>query len=288
MALEAPVTFIHTLNASNPVSGDPAQFGDDHIRNIKGAILTTFPNITSAVTATAAELNFVDGVTAPIQAQFDAIILEAISELSGKQDTAPELTDIDNLVTFGLLVKSDANNVISRKIVGAGETVVTNDDGVAGDITITTTTNFNPLANADVGMPRIKGRALDTYLGYRNFTATSYVFANLDRYGEILVQGHFKGSDAADKMNIEFSNNNGSSYGAVQMLIPISTNTGVYITAINLQTGLVSYSRNTATGLIADSLTLTVPSNCNAFRISRSTAAANSFTAFVTSLGGLI
>lgn len=56
MALET-VTTINTLVETNPTSTDPASQGDDHIRNIKRAIKTTFPNITGPVTVSHTHLN---------------------------------------------------------------------------------------------------------------------------------------------------------------------------------------------------------------------------------------
>lgn len=50
--------FIDSLNASNPVGAtDPKSQGDDHIRGIKSTLLATFPNVTAAITRTAAQLN---------------------------------------------------------------------------------------------------------------------------------------------------------------------------------------------------------------------------------------
>ena len=51
------VTFISDLDQNNPAGGDSIAEGDDHIRNIKKAIQSTFPNINEAVTTTAEDLN---------------------------------------------------------------------------------------------------------------------------------------------------------------------------------------------------------------------------------------
>lgn len=56
MSLES-ATYINQLNASNPLGSDPIASGDDHIRLIKGAIKSTFPNITGAVNVTQGDLN---------------------------------------------------------------------------------------------------------------------------------------------------------------------------------------------------------------------------------------
>lgn len=70
MTVEAATT-INTLDATYPASGDPKAEGDDHIRLIKSAIKTTFPNVSGALTATHTQLNYVTGVTSAIQVQLD-------------------------------------------------------------------------------------------------------------------------------------------------------------------------------------------------------------------------
>jgi hypothetical protein len=50
-------TYINTLNATYPASGDAKSEGDDHIRLIKSVLKATFPNIDAAVTATDNLLN---------------------------------------------------------------------------------------------------------------------------------------------------------------------------------------------------------------------------------------
>lgn len=74
MGLET-ATYISDLNAANPLGGDQKSQGDEHIRLLKTVIKATFPNVTGAVTPTHTELNYVDGVTSPIQAQIDALVL---------------------------------------------------------------------------------------------------------------------------------------------------------------------------------------------------------------------
>lgn len=56
MGLES-ATYISGLNSANPTTSDAKTEGDDHIRLIKSTILTTFPNITGAVTATHGAIN---------------------------------------------------------------------------------------------------------------------------------------------------------------------------------------------------------------------------------------
>lgn len=61
MPLES-VTHISDLVPTNPVGAtDPKSQGDDHLRNIKLALKTDFPNITGVVSATQAQLNVLSG-----------------------------------------------------------------------------------------------------------------------------------------------------------------------------------------------------------------------------------
>src|SRR4051812_43863949 len=51
------VTHISDLNSSWPLGSDLASTSDDHIRNIKVALKTDFPNVNAAVTGTPTQLN---------------------------------------------------------------------------------------------------------------------------------------------------------------------------------------------------------------------------------------
>jgi hypothetical protein len=49
--------FVDDLVATNPVATDSVSDGDEHIRGVKNVLKNTLPNVTAAVTATAAQLN---------------------------------------------------------------------------------------------------------------------------------------------------------------------------------------------------------------------------------------
>lgn len=57
------VTHISDLNSAWPLGSDLASTSDDHIRNIKVALKTDFPNINAAVTATPTQLNQLTGLS---------------------------------------------------------------------------------------------------------------------------------------------------------------------------------------------------------------------------------
>ena len=81
MALES-VTNIDDLNAANPVVGDPVSEGDDHIRNIKTALTTDFPNIGGVMSATHTELNALYGVTAGTVTASKGLVVDSSSKLN--------------------------------------------------------------------------------------------------------------------------------------------------------------------------------------------------------------
>ena len=64
MALET-ATYISQLTATNPVASDSVSVGDDHIRMLKTVLKTQFSGLsgTTAVTATEAEMNYLDLAT---------------------------------------------------------------------------------------------------------------------------------------------------------------------------------------------------------------------------------
>lgn len=74
MGLEVNPTNIVQLNTAWPLSTDLRTEGDDHLRNIKLVLKTTWPNFsTGAVTATPAEHNCLLGARSSLQEQIDAI-----------------------------------------------------------------------------------------------------------------------------------------------------------------------------------------------------------------------
>ena len=86
MGLET-ATYITDLVSNNPLGTDSKAQGDNHIRLLKSVLKAQFPNLGSAAaTATAAELNKLDGATATTA---------ELNILSGVTATAAELNKLD-------------------------------------------------------------------------------------------------------------------------------------------------------------------------------------------------
>ena len=161
----------------------------------------------------------------------------------------------------------------------------------------------NPVAIAegDATAPRIQAIALGgIYLGTltADGTANTNTLNNLDRTGFIKLDLSLIFGQAAMNLNIVFSNNNGSSFGAAQTIAvsPFTTNPhGCKASVIvSLQTGVYAFEamgiRSGAYGdpqVVLQNGTVTVPSNCNAFRLGMSANAASRIRGFAYRLGGI-
>lgn len=84
-------------------------------------------NVLDGIVATTNELNYVSGVTSSIQDQLDA-----------KQDESASLTALSNLAGNGVVVQTGANTFANRSLSAPAEGLsITNADGVSGNITFT-------------------------------------------------------------------------------------------------------------------------------------------------------
>ena len=91
MALESG-TYISQLNSSNPTTSDDVAEGDDHLRLIKAVLKNQFRGLTgtTAISASEAELNIMDGVTSTAA---------ELNILDGVTSTAAELNIMDGVTS---------------------------------------------------------------------------------------------------------------------------------------------------------------------------------------------
>ena len=91
MALET-ASYISQLTATNPTTSDSVAQGDDHLRMLKTVLKTQFSGLTgtTAISASEAELNLIDGVTATTA---------ELNILDGVTSTAAELNILDGVTS---------------------------------------------------------------------------------------------------------------------------------------------------------------------------------------------
>jgi hypothetical protein len=106
MTIES-VTYISDLDATYPAEGEVGTLheGNNHIRNIKTGIKNTFPKLAAAMSASAAELNCLVGLTATaaeLNILAGAVVTTAeLNYLSGLTATAGELNLLDGRASLG-------------------------------------------------------------------------------------------------------------------------------------------------------------------------------------------
>lgn len=121
-------SYISQLDTTLPTAADLISEGDDHIRLTKTVLKTQFPNFgTTAVTASAAELNYSVGVTAPLQGQFTAKANKAGETYTGAHNfsgasgvTLPAATTIGAVTAAELLSLSGVTSPLQAQIDAKG------------------------------------------------------------------------------------------------------------------------------------------------------------------------
>lgn len=127
MSVES-ASYITQLDTTLPTAADLISEGDDHIRLTKTVLKTQFPNFgTTAVTASAAELNYSVGVTAPLQGQFTAKANKAGETYTGAHDfsgasgvTLPAATTIGVVTAAELLYLDGVTSPLQAQIDAKG------------------------------------------------------------------------------------------------------------------------------------------------------------------------
>jgi hypothetical protein len=129
---------IDELVAANPAAGGPAGEGDDHLRLIKSVLLEDFANISEPVTATAAELNYLDIDTPGTAAASKALTADVSANVNA---AALTWTDLGEVTTVDINGGSIDGAIIGANSAAAGTftnlTVSGTVTGIDQQVTIT-------------------------------------------------------------------------------------------------------------------------------------------------------
>lgn len=128
MGLES-VNHISDLDDKNPLAGDNVSQGDDHIRNIKKALLTDFPNINAAVSATPAQLDYTTVTTLGTAEASKAMTASAASTMTFNGMTIADLgtvttADINGGTVDGTVIGNSSAAAISGTTLSASSSLV--------------------------------------------------------------------------------------------------------------------------------------------------------------------
>ena len=114
MPLES-VIHLDDLEVANPLGTDPRSEGDDHIRNIKKALKTDFPNITGVVSASTAELNLTSGITAGTVLASKFVLVDASKKVNEWL--------VDNVTIDGNSITSTSGDLQLKAVSGSNLTL---------------------------------------------------------------------------------------------------------------------------------------------------------------------
>lgn len=82
-----PATYISQFDLTKPAASDPKAEGDDNLRHLKTVLQAQFTSLgAAAVTATAAQMNHLVGVTSAVQTQIDTKGAKAGETYTGTHD----------------------------------------------------------------------------------------------------------------------------------------------------------------------------------------------------------
>jgi hypothetical protein len=117
MGLET-ASYISQLVATNPTATDPISQGDDHLRLIKSVLQTQFSGLsgTTAVTASGAEMNLLDGVTATTT---ELNYLD-VTTLGTSENSKAVTQSAGGVITVGGAAGDQVLNIASHDLVDGG------------------------------------------------------------------------------------------------------------------------------------------------------------------------
>ena len=164
MGLET-VNHISDLNVANPLAGDNVSQGDDHIRNIKKALLTDFANINAAVAATPTQLDYTTVTTLGTAEASKALTVSLASTMTLAGITIADLgtittADIDGGTIDGAVIGGGTAAAVSATALSASSSLV-----LASGVTVTG-------IDDDINMAADSAAILPTQAAAKGYTDT--------------------------------------------------------------------------------------------------------------------
>ncbi len=155
-------TYISDLDDTYPEGTDDRSEGDDHIRLIKTVLTTTFPSLTSAVTATSAQLNTITaksnraGDTYTGTHDYTGAVISVPTQTAGNSSTQAASTAFVAAAVAGVAAGNAPSLVV---VTGTTATALVNEHLVLTNAAATTVTlPASPSAGTQVWVTVANGR----------------------------------------------------------------------------------------------------------------------------------
>ena len=265
MGLEI-VLHLDDLDATNPVGTDPRSEGDDHIRNVKTALLTDFPSISGVVTSTHSELNFVD-VTAGTLTASKAIVVDGSSKIDN--------LNIDNLNINGNTISStDTNGTVTITPHGTGDIILDGQKWPQAD----GSANYLLKTNGSGQLSWIENLAEDWATKSDGTVASSEYSAKAYAIGGTgITDASGKGSAKEWATNAEDDTVDTSEYSAKHYSIKAGASSSSATSSASTATTKATSATSSATSATASAATATTKANEAAASAVSAAAAADTF-----------
>ena len=173
MGLET-VNHISDLVSSNPLAGDNVSQGDDHIRNIKKALLADFPNINATVSATPTQLDYTTVTALGTAEPSKALTVSIASTMTFNGMTITDLgtvttADINGGTMDGVAIGNASRSSVKATTLDANQSLVlatgatvtgiSDDDTMASDSAVLLPTQAAAKGYTDTAIAAILGIA---------------------------------------------------------------------------------------------------------------------------------
>ncbi|MFK5596825.1 hypothetical protein ACFZ8E_07450 [Methylobacterium sp. HMF5984] len=178
--------WITDLDPTNPPAGDPIAQAADHIRTIKGALISTFPAITGQVTATHTNLNNVILQATPTGKCVPVYTSTTTAGVVPYTDFGLTLLNLADAAAFNAAI--DKSGFVAKSGDTMTGALTLPSANLPGDFKVTIDANGNPMIQFKTGLAIIGNLSLNAI----EFYTQGVRVAHFNSAGDLRVLGNIE------------------------------------------------------------------------------------------------